>query len=132
MDRGGGGAADAIRRPRSRSLAAPLLAGLLLLAPLLLTSCGLFKPRAAIPADRPLRVVTWNVGYFRGADGFIDFDRAVAVLRDWSPDIILFQDIDRRTVRALARDQPAMIADDLVRLLSGERPLHCANPEVLP
>ena len=26
----------------------------------------------------------------------------------------------------------AMIAEDLVRLLSGERPLHCANPEVLP
>ena len=22
--------------------------------------------------------------------------------------------------------------EDLVRLLSGERPLHCANPEVLP
>lgn len=26
----------------------------------------------------------------------------------------------------------AMIADDLVRLLRGERPQHCANPEVLP
>lgn len=25
----------------------------------------------------------------------------------------------------------AMIADDVVALLRGERPLHCANPEVL-
>jgi D-3-phosphoglycerate dehydrogenase len=26
----------------------------------------------------------------------------------------------------------AILADDLERLLAGERPLHCANPEVLP
>ncbi len=26
----------------------------------------------------------------------------------------------------------AMIADDIGRLLAGERPLHCVNPEVLP
>jgi D-3-phosphoglycerate dehydrogenase len=25
-----------------------------------------------------------------------------------------------------------MIADDLARLVTGQRPLHCANPEVLP
>ena len=26
----------------------------------------------------------------------------------------------------------AMIAEDIARLLAGERPLHCVNPEVLP
>jgi hypothetical protein len=25
-----------------------------------------------------------------------------------------------------------MIADDIGRVLRGERPMHCANPEVLP
>ena len=119
MDRGGGGAADAIRRPRSRSLAAPLLAGLLLLAPLLLTSCGLFKPRAAIPADRPLRVVTWNVGYFRGADGFIDFDRAVAAI-----DASSLSDLRKTVARGAlerARDNPDALqaALDQVRTLLG-------------
>ena len=47
------------------------------------------------------------------------------------PNVVLTPHIGGATYDTEA-NHTTMLADDLERLLAGERPLHCANPEVLP
>jgi D-3-phosphoglycerate dehydrogenase len=46
------------------------------------------------------------------------------------PNVVLAPHIGGATYDTEA-NHTALLADDLLRLLAGERPLHCANPEVL-
>lgn len=75
--------------------------------------CAWRRAPEPVPADRPIRVMTWRAGMFLGGDGRIDLARAAAIIRTWRPDILHIQDIDRGTIRALAQDQPADLAAEL-------------------
>ena len=47
------------------------------------------------------------------------------------PNVVLTPHIGGATYDTEA-NHTSMLADDLERLVAGERPVHCANPEVLP
>lgn len=71
------------------------------------------------------KVAAAGLDHFAGEHLPID-DPLVAL-----PNVVLTPHIGGATYNT-EENHSRMIADDLARLLSGERPLYCANPEVLP
>ncbi|HSJ06937.1 MAG TPA: endonuclease/exonuclease/phosphatase family protein [Longimicrobiales bacterium] len=67
---------------------------------------------AAGPADSHLRVLTYNIHAGRDAEQAPNLDRVAAVILDAAADVVLLQEVDRRTLRSGGEDH----YDTLMRL----------------
>ncbi len=57
-----------------------------------------------------LRVLAYNVHHGEGTDGRLDLERIASVIRATSPDLVMLQEVDRKTQRTGGVDQPAEYA----------------------
>lgn len=64
-----------------------------------------------------LKVMTYNIHHAEGLDGVIDVDRIVKVIKDFDPDVIFLQEVDRNLPRTGHRDLPALFAEKLGMLV---------------
>lgn len=95
----------------------------------------------AAPAERELRILSYNIYHCEGADKTIDISRTAAAIKRTAPDFAGLQEVDRATSRSKRLDQAAELARQLgmhatfakaipnrggeygVALLSKEKPL---------
>ncbi|MSQ01414.1 MAG: hypothetical protein EXR71_05910 [Myxococcales bacterium] len=105
-----------------------------------LQSAGL-PSRQALPLDRDLRIVTWNLQYCGGRQGvfFYDggrrvrvpraeqdrvFDGIVEVLRRLDADVLILQEVDRGSARTDRVDQLARLCQALPGFAAVSTPIH--------
>ena len=65
------------------------------------------------PADRPLRVMTYNIHSCLGIDGKVRPERVARVINHFDPDIVAVQEIDAHRPRSGHHDQAQLLADHL-------------------
>lgn len=61
-------------------------------------------------ADRPLRLMTWNIHHGEGIDGQLDLERIAAVITDQAVDLVALQEVDKGVERTARRDLPGELA----------------------
>lgn len=71
---------------------------------------GCRAPVAEAPSGQTLRVLTYNIHHGQGTDGRFDYERLAEIINGLSPDIVMLQEVDRRTQRASGVDQAAKLA----------------------
>ncbi|MCB9909845.1 MAG: endonuclease/exonuclease/phosphatase family protein [Planctomycetes bacterium] len=64
-------------------------------------------------ADRPLRVVSYNIRHGVGMDDHLDLERTARVLRELDADVVLLQEVDEICGRSGSIDQAAWLANEL-------------------
>ncbi|MEZ6017967.1 MAG: endonuclease/exonuclease/phosphatase family protein [Planctomycetota bacterium] len=85
-----------------------------LLLALLCTACAASRSAASgAPSAQALRVVSYNIRHGLGLDGQLDLARVARVLAAEAPDVVLLQEVDERTARALGVDQAAALGTEL-------------------
>lgn len=75
--------------------------------------CCLAAPAASAAAQdapRRFRVLSYNIHHAAGMDGRIDLTRIASVIAGVEPDVVMLQEVDRRTQRSGAVDQLAELA----------------------
>jgi endonuclease/exonuclease/phosphatase family metal-dependent hydrolase len=77
---------------------------------LIAVACAATAARAAGPAPRRLRVLTYNIHHGEGTDGRLDLPRIARVISGQNPDLVALQEVDRKTRRTGNVDQPAELA----------------------
>lgn len=60
-----------------------------------------------------VKVMTYNIHHAEGVDGVIDLDRIVKVIKEFDPDVVFLQEMDRNLPRTGRRDFPALFAEKL-------------------
>jgi endonuclease/exonuclease/phosphatase family metal-dependent hydrolase len=73
-------------------------------------ACAATVVRAADPAPRRLRVLTYNIHHGEGTDRKLDLARIARVISDQKPDLVALQEVDKKTRRTGNVDQPAELA----------------------
>ncbi|MCG8511355.1 MAG: endonuclease/exonuclease/phosphatase family protein [Rhodospirillales bacterium] len=69
-------------------------------------------PKAPSPAKPlTLRVLTYNIHHGRGMDNRIDLPRIAKVIKDLKPDVVLLQEVDKKTQRSGGVDQAAKLGE---------------------
>lgn len=86
---------------------APALAFLLAAAA---TGCASTSPRPGSAGGRAVRVLVYNVHAGKDASGADNLARVAALVRSVDADVVLLQEVDRRTERSGRVDQPATLA----------------------
>lgn len=67
--------------------------------------------RNGIPAERSLRIATWNIHHGAGLDGRVDLGRVALTLKLLRADVIGLQEVDRNLARSGHVDQAAVLAE---------------------
>lgn len=73
-------------------------------------ACGVLSACAARPAPgpgTPVRVLTYNIHAGKDADGALNLEQVAALIDSLDADIVLLQEVDRRTARANGADHLA-------------------------
>ena len=84
---------------------------------------------AATAIKGRLRIVTFNIRHGEGLDGRVNLERIASVIEAQHPDVVLLQEVDRRTIRTGFKDEAAWLArrlgmnyvfDPTIRLFPGD------------
>ena len=75
---------------------------------LLLSACQSSTPDAA---QRPLRILAYNIKHGVGMDGELDLGRAAQLIRELDPDVVTLQEIDRECGRSGGVDQAKWLGE---------------------
>ena len=51
------------------------------------------------PSPHALRALTYNLHHGEGTDGRVDLERIAGIVRAAQPDLVAFQEVDRRATR---------------------------------
>ena len=76
----------------------------------LCAASGCFHPGSGAPSGEDVRVLVYNVHAGKDAAGKESVKRISEVVKSIDPDIVLFQEVDKRTKRSGGVDQPAEYA----------------------
>ena len=68
-------------------------------------------PLLAQNADRPLRILSYNIHHGEGVDGKVNLERQADVIKSCTPDLVALQEVDDRTERTGKTDQTARLAE---------------------
>lgn len=96
-----------MRSAYRQSLAAAVAPASLLIAVAGAPLLGGSTPAAAQPADAAITLVTYNIHAGKDADGGPNLERVAAVLDTLAADVVLLQEVDRRTERSGGEDHLA-------------------------
>lgn len=86
----------------------------IVMKPMIMALCLACITDAAVSeVSGPLTVITYNIHHGRGMDDMVDLDRIAAIIREFNPDIVCLQEVDRNLPRTEHRDFPALFAEKL-------------------
>jgi endonuclease/exonuclease/phosphatase family metal-dependent hydrolase len=60
-----------------------------------------------------LRIMCYNIRHGRGMDDVVDLERTANVIREWKPDLVALQEMDKNTERTNKTDQTKLLAEML-------------------
>jgi endonuclease/exonuclease/phosphatase family metal-dependent hydrolase len=60
-----------------------------------------------------LRILCYNIRHGRGMDNVVELERTANVIKEWKPDLVALQEVDRNTQRTNKTDQAKILAEHL-------------------
>jgi len=69
--------------------------------------------RAEEESKTVLRIMCYNIHHGRGTDEVVNLERTANVIKEWEPDLVAVQEVDRNTQRTNKTDQPQLLAEQL-------------------
>ena len=94
---------DSIRWRMFCILFVPLYLGTLLAEPV----------RAEEVQKSVLRIMCYNIRHGRGMDDIVNLERTGNVIKEWNPDLVALQEVDKNTRRTNNTDQAKLLAEQL-------------------
>ena len=67
--------------------------------------------RAEEESKIPLRILCYNIRHGRGMDNVVDLERTANAIKEWKPDLVALQEVDRNTRRTNETDQAKILAE---------------------